>query len=151
MEVIVRRAAPADLDGWVRMRDALWPGSLTDHQAETAAHFARSHDWPVVFVAEASGSLVGFLELGLRSYAEGCTASPVPFIEGWFVEPAHRRRGVGRALVQAAESHAIGHGFTEMASDAELGNTLSHAAHRALGYDEVERIVCFRRGLNEST
>jgi hypothetical protein len=32
-----------------------------------------------------------------------------------------------------------------MASDAELDNQISHAAHRRLGYAEIERIVCFRK------
>jgi len=38
-------------------------------------------------------------------------------------------------------------GFTEMGSDAELDNAEGIAAHRAVGYEEVERIVCFRRPL----
>jgi aminoglycoside 6'-N-acetyltransferase I len=38
-------------------------------------------------------------------------------------------------------------GYTEIASDAELDNAAGIAAHRALGYEEVERIVCFRRSL----
>jgi aminoglycoside 6'-N-acetyltransferase I len=71
----------------------------------------------------------------------------VPFIEGWFVEPAWQRRGIGRALVAAAETRAREMGYTEIASDAELDNAGGIAAHRALGYDEVERIVCFRRSL----
>ena len=34
-----------------------------------------------------------------------------------------------------------------MASDAELHNAVSLEAHRALGFDEVERQVCFRKPL----
>ena len=76
-----------------------------------------------------------------------CSSSPVPFIEGWYVEPAWQRRGIGRALVEAAESRARGMGHTEIASDAELENADGIAAHRALGYEEVERTVAFRRAL----
>jgi aminoglycoside 6'-N-acetyltransferase I len=39
---------------------------------------------------------------------------------------------------------ARGRGCTEFAADALLDNEVSHAAHRALGFEEVERIVCFR-------
>jgi len=36
-------------------------------------------------------SLVGFLEVGLRSHADGCDpAQPVGYVEGWFVAPDHR-------------------------------------------------------------
>lgn len=143
----VREITEADRADWVRMRDALWPGSLADHEAETRAHFESSAETPIVFVAEADGRVVGFLELDYRKYAAGCSSSPVPFIEGWFVEAALRGQGIGRALVQAAEAYARAHGHQEMASDAEVENTGSIAAHRALGYDEIERVVCFRRSL----
>lgn len=38
-------------------------------------------------------------------------------------------------------------GQQEIASDSEIDNVEGHAAHRALGYEEVERVVCFRRSL----
>jgi aminoglycoside 6'-N-acetyltransferase I len=72
----------------------------------------------------------------------------VPFIEGWHVEEAFQRRGIGRALVRAAEDRARSLGHHEIASDAELENAASHAAHGALGYEEVERLVSFRRSLD---
>jgi hypothetical protein len=34
-----------------------------------------------------------------------------------------------------------------MASDSRLDNEISHAAHRRAGYDEVDRIVQFRKVL----
>ena len=102
----------------------------------------------VVFVAERpDGTLGGFLEAGTRPYAEGCHTSPVGYIEGWYVDPDLRREGVGRALVEAAEAWARGIGLQEMASDALIDNEVSHQAHLALGYREVERIVCFHKDL----
>jgi len=145
--VRIRDIAEADRDGWVRMRNALWPGSLWDHEVETGKHFATAGDRPIVLVAEADEGLIGFLELDFRKYAPDCLSSPVPFIEGWYVEPAWQRRGVGRALVEAAEARALELGYTEIASDVEIDNAGSIAAHLALGYDEVERTVAFRRSL----
>jgi aminoglycoside 6'-N-acetyltransferase I len=148
--VTIRAIDESDRADWVRMRDALWPGSLTDHEKETSEYFEKRLNAPVVFVAESDGRLVGFLELDYRKYAPGCTSSPVPFIEGWYVEPAFRGRGVGRALVEAAEAHSRARGYNEIASDVELENPGSIAAHRALGYEEVERVVYFRRPLRGS-
>ena len=54
-----------------------------------------------------------------------------------------------RTLVEAAEAHARKAGYREIASDADIANLASQAAHRALGYEEMERIVCFRRSLSE--
>ena len=53
----------------------------------------------------------------------------------------------GTASTAAAESWARTLGLTEMASDADLANAVSIGAHRALGYTEAERIVCFRKEL----
>jgi len=147
--VTIREIVESDRPDWVRLREALWPGSLSEHDAETRTYFAERSETPIVFVAEADGRLVGFLELDYRKYAPGCRSSPVPFIEGWYVEPALQRRGIGRALVEAAEARARAMGHHEIASDTELQNADSIAAHRALGYAEVEQVACFRRSLRD--
>ena len=131
------------------MREALWPGSLADHDDETRSYFEKRLETPVVFVAETNGRLVGFLELDYRKYAPGCRSSPVPFIEGWYVEPDVQGQGIGRALVHAAEADARAAGHREIASDAELENAGGIAAHLALGYKEVERVACFRKSLSD--
>jgi len=68
-------------------------------------------------------------------------------MEGWYVEPAHRRRGVGRALFRAAERWAMAQGCREMASDTWLHSKLSQRAHLALGYQLAERAVLFHKTL----
>ena len=127
---------------YCRLRIALWPDCAEDGEAdlpEGAAFLALT----------AAGEPVGFIEMSLRSFAEGACDSPVPFIEGWFVESNYRRQGIGRALVNAAEQWAAARGFREMGSDAELENTVSIEAHVRLGYREVERNVCFLRQLSQ--
>ncbi len=90
---------------------------------------------------------LGFVELSLRAYAEGCQSDNVAYVEGWYVVPEARGRGAGRALMQAAEEWARRQGCTELASDAALDDTASAAAHRALGFDEVGQVRCFRKPL----
>ncbi len=146
-DVKIREIVERDRADWVRLREALWPGSLSDHDEETRKHFDDRAEAPVVFVAEAHGRLVGFLELDYRKYAPGCRSSPVPFIEGWYVEPGVQGRGIGRALIAAAEACPRSGGHQEIASDAEVENAGGIAAHLALGYEEVERVVYLRRSL----
>lgn len=102
-----------------------------------------------VLVAEASGgSLVGFVEVDLRSHADGCNpAQSVGYIEGWYVAPDYREHGVGRKLIHEAENWARGHNCIEMASDAVIDNHVSHQAHEALGYEVVDRCVHYRKRL----
>jgi aminoglycoside 6'-N-acetyltransferase I len=129
------------------MRAALWPD---DHTIEVDAILAGELDKFAVFVAERDGGgLCGFAEVGLRSYAEGCLSSPVGYLEGIWVDQDMRRTGVGRALVSRCEQWARDEGCIEFASDALLDNTDSHAFHRALGFEEVERLVVFRRTLGK--
>ena len=132
---------------------ALWPeGPVEEHCRELEAILSGNPPGTlplVVFVAEASDkSLLGFLEVGLRSHADSCDpARPVGYVEGWYVTDAHRNRGIGKQLLVAAEDWARSQGCTEMASDTQLGNELSLLVHQSLGYEIVERAILFRKAL----
>lgn len=143
----IRHLQTQDLPAYFRLRTALWPDSADDFEREVSEILNADH--LASFVAEQEGTLVGFVEVSLRAYAEGCESSPVGYLEGWYVAPNHRKTGVGRRLVKTAEDWARAKGCTEMASDSEVSNTPSHRAHARLGYQEVERIVCFRKPLQE--
>jgi aminoglycoside 6'-N-acetyltransferase I len=130
-----------------RLRRALWPeGSEEHHRCELEQFFAGPQTVPIL-VAEDRSGLVGFAEVSIRPYAEGCETDRVGFLEGWYVVPEARHRGVGRELVAAAEAWARSTGCTEFASDAEADNEASAAVHRALGFTEVGLIRCFRKDL----
>ena len=144
----VRSVTENDKPDWIRMRTALWPEAPGDHPPEIDEFFRRNAKNEATFVAEMSdGSVCGFVEAATRPYAEGCLSSPVGYVEGWWVDPEHRRNGVGAALVAAAEGWARSLGLTEMASDADIANDASKDAHQALGYSEAQHIVCYRKTL----
>ena len=139
----IRRAGESDRGGYQRMRLALWPDCS---DADIDPWLAR--DDAATFLAErGDGTLCGFVEVGSRPYAEGCESSPVGYIEGWWVDADMRRSGVGRMLLESAEAWSRARGYTEMGSDALLDNDASHAAHGRCGYQEVERLVMFRKSL----
>ena len=139
---------PHEHEAWLRLRELLWPDHEKEELSLECREILANPDQNAVFVARSeSGELVGFVEAALRDWAEGCRTRPVGYVEGWYVTPEHRHRGVGRRLVEAAERWAVSRGCTEMGSDAELANTLSHRAHAALGYSEVERVVAFAKKL----
>ena len=147
--MIVRSIRRSDSGDWERMRQQLWPSAAGEHAAEIELFFKgdRRNPAEVLIAVEESGRGVGFAELSIRPYAEECYSGRVAYLEGWFVEGSHRRKGVGGALVEAAEEWARSQGCTEFASDAEIGNTVSDLAHKRLGFEEVNRIVCYRKAL----
>jgi aminoglycoside 6'-N-acetyltransferase I len=148
--ITVRAARPTDGHAWLELRCALWPeASRAEHGDEIERFLAGGARDPlaVLLAEDGAGCPVGFAELSIRSYAEGCRTDQVAYLEGWFVVPNARRQGVGRALIAAAEEWGRTQGCREFASDAELDNDASHAAHRALGFVEVGAVRCFRKDL----
>lgn len=145
----VRRVQPADAAHWERMRQTIWPSPPHEHarEIESFLHGHRPSAVETLMAVDEADRAVGFAELSIRPYAEGCSSERVAYLEGWFVEEAERRKGVGAALVAAAEEWGRAQGCTELASDAEIDNHESAAAHRAVGFTEVARIVCFRKTL----
>src|SRR5262245_47555756 len=130
------------------MRRLLWPDcTAEEHERDMRAWLASGRGASfAAFVSEReNGSLQGFVEVGIRQYAEGCDTDHVGYVEGWWVDEDCRRDGVGRALIAAAEDWARGRGCTEMASDAVITNEVSRQAHQRLGYVEQERIICFKK------
>lgn len=151
--VAIRKAVPADESAIAALMADLWPdGSVEEHRRD-AGEPIRAGTYgtlpAAVFVAtDEQGSLVGFLQAGLRSHADGCDpAQPVGFIEGWYVREEFRGQGVGGRLVQAAEDWSRAQGSREMASDALLDNEESLRAHSALGFEVIDRCVHFRKKL----
>jgi aminoglycoside 6'-N-acetyltransferase I len=141
------RLSPATETTVTAMRQALWPQEDADEIARETAGLLSRDDY-AVFGAADGDRLVGMIEVGQRDVAESCTTSPVGYIEALWVAPDFRRRGVARALVAAAIGWSRQRGCRELASDAELGNTISQAMHAALGFTETERLVTFRMSLD---
>lgn len=147
-QVTVRPLRETDLDEWFRLRKLLWDATKDgDHRSEMIDILDHPDSQLVLFADAGSGRLVGLLEASIRPYVEDCETDHVGYLEGWFIEPDFRKQGIGRELVRQAEIWAREKGCTEMASDAEIGNDLSLAAHLNLGYKETSRLVHLRKEL----
>ena len=145
----VRPIREPDLEEWLQLRKALWDvNDEQEHRREMLDILGHPETQLVLIADSGNGRAVGFLESSIRPFAEDCETDHVGYIEGWFVEDPHRRNGIGRELVSAAEKWARERGCTEMASDVEIGNEQSLAAHEGLGYKETSRLVHLRKELN---
>jgi aminoglycoside 6'-N-acetyltransferase I len=149
----VRVASLSDAEAIATMCAILWPDVTKEEHRAEIDHLLKtrmSGTLPAtILVAEdKTDGIVGFLEVGLRSHADGCDPThPVGFVEGWFVFEPFRRRGIGRAMMRTAEDWASSQGCKEIASDTWIDETISQNAHQALGFEIVDRCIHFRKPL----
>jgi aminoglycoside 6'-N-acetyltransferase I len=149
---VIRAAVVADRDAVVEMRVLLWPESSREEQAPefdaSMRGVAGTLPLAILVSEDENGGLTGFLEVDLRSHADGCdVAQPVGYVEGWFIREEFRGRGIGAALMRAAEDWSRTHGCREIASDALIDNAVSQSAHEALGFEVVDRCVHYRKAI----
>ena len=148
MSITIRKMTPGDRTAWMAMRHALWADEKeSDHLAQIEALLQDPKQSAYLAITE-DGQALGFAEVSLRAFANGCREQPVPFLEGIWVSPAHRRQGIGRLLLNRLTADFRSQGFHEICSDADLENNCSHRAHEGWGFQETERVVYFRRKLN---
>jgi GNAT superfamily N-acetyltransferase len=129
--ITIRRAEPNDAEAVLSLAQA-FATSFEVHPASFTTNFVAVFNAPGAFlaVAEENGTVIGYL-LGFAHptfYANG----PVAWVEEIMVNPAHRRRGVGRRLMERME---------EWAKEKEcklIALATRRAAHfyAALGYEE---------------
>lgn len=144
---MIQRATEQDAAVLAGLALMLWDGHDAAELREEFTELLRSEE-AACFLAYEAGVPVGFAQCQLRhDYVEGTKTSPVGYLEGIFVQPEFRHRGLAKQLLGACESWAKEKGCTEFASDCELGNDASLDFHLSMGFAEANRIVCFTKKL----
>jgi aminoglycoside 6'-N-acetyltransferase I len=147
-EVKYRQAALDDVHAVTDLLVQLYDAEAAELLAENE-RLLQDRD-QVFFLALVGERPVGVVHAALRhDYVNGTSTSPVGFLEGLFVLPAYRRRGIAGSLVDMCQVWAAEHGCRELASDALLDNEDSHRFHLSLGFEETERVVYFRRNIEQ--
>ena len=144
---MIRRANSKDSRVLAEMAVQMWSSHTVD-ELEAGFVEALSNENAALFFKCLDDLPVGFAQCGLRTdYVEGTNTSPVGYLEGVFVKADYRNRGYAKELLSACEKWAKYMGCTEFASDCELDNVGSLKFHLALGFDETNRIICFKKNI----
>lgn len=146
--MILRMKSESHIEAAGELAAFLWPKhSPQEMQAEFAELITSGSD--AVFLCYGEDMPVGFAHCSLRhDYVEGTSSSPVGYLEGIYVRPEDRGRGVASKLLEACEDWAKDMGCTEFASDCQLQNTDSLAFHLSVGFSEANRIIHFTKRLS---
>ena len=145
-EIQIRPLAAADADPWIAQRHALWPEIPVDQLRAEVESIADDRK-QIALGAFDGGKLIGFAELSIHPHAIGCGLGPVAYLEAWRVDDDYRRQGIGGQIIAAGESWSRDQGCREIASDTWIDNDASDRAHRALGFEETDRLIHYRKPL----
>ncbi|HJZ49072.1 MAG TPA: GNAT family N-acetyltransferase [Roseiflexaceae bacterium] len=129
--ICIRNATPADAAALAQM-NATFNG-VFDSAELIAERLVACADIETPIVAELDGQVGGFA--CVRVVPCVLYAEPYAELTELYVEPAFRRRGVGRALIERAEQLARERGAAELIIMTGVGNAAAQALYRASGYD----------------
>jgi GNAT superfamily N-acetyltransferase len=137
MKVTIRRAAAEDAAAIADCLAALWYGTSAALVAARLAAAAESAVDTALVAESPSDGIVGVVSVHLLPLFH--TAGNLARLTALAVRPEHQRKGVGRALVTAAEQFAWEHqcGRVEVTSGDHREN--AHVFYQTLGYSVDER------------
>ena len=141
----IKRAVSADSHILAELAVRMWSKHTV---AELEEEFAKliCGENAACFIKYVGGRPVGFAQCGLRfDYVEGTESSPVGYLEGVYILPEFRHKGIAAELLYECEAWVKEKNCTEFASDCELDNEASLMFHLAMGFEEANRIICFKK------
>ena len=125
----------------------LWNNHTVPELEEMFENLIQSEK-AICFIKYVDNIAVGFAQCQIRTdYVEGTETSPVGYLESIFVVETYRHNGYAKELLKECEKWAKEKSCTEFASDCELDNVDSLRFHMAMGFEEANRIICFKKNI----
>jgi GNAT superfamily N-acetyltransferase len=130
---------PEDVDAWLELRSRATAGlspqvrewSRNDFAAQMLAKPWWRNDWTWLAIGPQLGQPpIGAVTLGLRTVPE----ATVPIVHWLVVDPAWRRRGVGRMLMSRLESAAWEAGYRQVGLETHANWKDAVAFYQSMGY-----------------
>ncbi|MBR3595995.1 MAG: GNAT family N-acetyltransferase [Clostridia bacterium] len=144
---MIVKATKKDTSVLAKLAIQMWSNHTLEELEADFKDIIRKSD-AVCFIKHVNEAPIGFAQCQLRhDYVEGTHTSPVGYLEGVFIVPEYQKNGYARELLHECELWAKEKGCSEFASDCELDNIRSFKFHTAMGFEEANRVICFRKTL----
>lgn len=141
MEVLIREINKKSkyLDDLIKLEKELWEEESLEDLYDVTLN-SKGKFFGAFYLDE----LVGFIFVSIRNdYVEGCNTSPAGYIEGIFVKEEYRKKGIAKKLLEHSYLYFKENNISEVGSDVLIDNINSQRFHEAVGFKEVEKIVCY--------
>lgn len=144
---MVRKAGIENLEELADMAVLMWTENTVQDLIDEFSDLVSKDD-ARFFLKYNQDIPIGFAQCQLRyDYVEGTDSGPVGYLEGIFIKEEYRHKGYAGELLSECEKWAKEKGCKEFASDCEIDNNSSYGFHMAMGFEEVNRIICFTKKL----
>jgi ribosomal-protein-alanine N-acetyltransferase len=129
-EFVIRAAEESDLEAIFALECASFVGDRLSRRA--LRRFLKGGRHPLL-VARSSGRVIGYALVSLPPRARAARLYSIA------IAAAHRRRGVGRELLHAAERYARAHGRAALRLEVRYDNAPAIALYEKQGYRHFGR------------
>lgn len=134
ISVSIRDADPADADAIAGLMSQLGYPTLESEMIERLARIGADSNYRTL-VAEIGTQVVGVIGVGLAPFYERNGAYCRLLVLA--VDDQHRRQGIGRVLVRAAEDWALEQGATVMVVNTSHRRHDAHRFYERAGYEST--------------
>ncbi len=143
MPLLIRPAEPRDLDGLLRLLEALFAieadFAFDADKQRLGLGLLIASGKDCVLAAELAGGIVGMCSVQtVISTAEG---GPVGWVEDVVVAPEYAGRGIGRKLLEQAEDWALRNGLTRLQLLADRHNAAALGFYGHVGWSRTELVA----------
>jgi ribosomal protein S18 acetylase RimI-like enzyme len=137
--VIVRPAEPPDADAVLALMEGLTRPPVADDPGPQRQVFLGhlQHEDARIFVAELDGEVAGAVSLWIQPRLNWTT--PQAWIPDLYVDPAFRRRGAARALLDACAEEARRRGCHRLVLESGHHRAEAHRLYESYGFAHYAR------------
>lgn len=138
----------SDFEPFVAMATKLWKEYDRSDLRELLSGAQQRDNLRIWLAKDEDDRYVGFVIFSIRTdYVEGAVTSPTGYLEGIYVEPEFRKRGIAREFLRLGEAWCKEKGCVQLGSDTWLTDMESRTIHKKLGFREEEEVVHFLKDL----